>query len=268
MNKKAIYGVLIAVLLPFIGYLAVRGYSERAVAMPRHYIFDSVVTVTKSGKEHTDTVWHKLPDFTMTNQLGQKVTWNDLNGKIVVANFFFTHCPTICPGMTLNIKKLQQGIKSSDEVGNREANFVQFLSFSIDPERDSVTQLKKWQDKFQLNPQNWWLLTGDRKAIYDLSINDMKLMAQDGGPIDSNFLHTDYAVLIDKNRNIRGYYHTLDTTELVKLTRDIIYLSLEKDPKNKSVLAGNLELIMIVFVVAALGLVILFNVLKKENRRV
>ena len=89
MNKKAIYGVLIAVLLPLIGYLAVRGYSERAVAMPRHYIFDSVVTVTKSGKEHTDTVWHKLPDFTMTNQLGQKITWNDLNGKIVVANFFF-----------------------------------------------------------------------------------------------------------------------------------------------------------------------------------
>lgn len=268
MNKKAIYGILIAILLPMIGYLAVKGYSEKAVAMPRHYIFDSVVTVTKGGKEHIDTIWHKLPDITMTNQLGQKFTWDEVKGKVVVANFFFTHCPTICPNMTLNIKRLQNGIKSSDEVGNREANFVQFLSFTIDPERDSVPQLKKWQDRFQINPQNWWLLTGDRKTIYDMSINDMKLMAQNGGPVDSNFLHTDYLVLIDKNRNIRGYYHSLDTMELAKLTRDIIFLSLEKDANSKGPLAGNLELIMIVFIIAAIGIVILFNYLKKENKRV
>jgi protein SCO1/2 len=84
--------------------------------------------------------------------------------KIIVANFFFTHCTTICPGMTMNIKKMQESIKKSEKVGDRTADFVQFLSFSVDPDRDSVVALKKWADRFQVNPDNWWLLTGDKKT--------------------------------------------------------------------------------------------------------
>lgn len=267
MNKKAVYGILIAVLLPLAGYFALKNATDGAVLMPRHYIPDSVVTKTEKGKRYNDTIWHQLPEFNFTNQLGNKVSWQDLEGKIVVADFFFTHCPTICPGMTNNMKELQKGIKSSEKVGNRDADFIHFLSFSIDPERDSVAQLKRWADRFQIDPQNWWLLTGDRKAIYDLSINHMKLLAQDGGPVDSNFLHTDFFVLIDKHRNIRGYYHGLDTNALSRLSEDIILLTLEKDPKRKFFLAGKLELIAIVFVIAAIGIVLLVKVLKRENKR-
>src|SRR5438046_1327131 len=101
MSKKAIYGILIAVLLPLVSYLILKKYSDHAVAMPRHYIYDSVVSGTKNGKEFSDTVWHRLPDFSLTNQLGQQVSWKDIQrevddrkeGKIVVADFFFTHCP-------------------------------------------------------------------------------------------------------------------------------------------------------------------------------
>ena len=95
----------------------------------------------------------------------------------------------------------------------------------------------------------------------------MKLLAQDGGPVDSNFLHTDFFVLIDKNRNIRGYYHGLDTNALSRLSEDLVLLSLEKDPKRKFFLAGKLELIAIVFVVAAVGIVILMKVLKREDKK-
>lgn len=267
MNKKAVYGILLAVLLPLIGYFALKHATDGAVLMPRHYIPDSVVTRTKSGKQYSDTVWHTLPDFHFTNQLGDTVSWKNMDGKIVVADFFFTHCPSICPGMMQNMKTLQDGIKSSDKVGNRDADFIQFLSFSIDPERDSVAQLKKWADRFQVDPQNWLLLTGDRKAIYNFSINDLKLLAQDGGPVDSNFLHTDFFVLIDKYRHIRGYYHGLDTTSLSRLSEDIVLLSLEKDPKKKSFLAGNLELIAIVFTIVAIGIIVLVSVLKKENKK-
>ena len=168
--------------------------------------------------------------------------------------------------MTLNMKKLQVGIKNNQRSGDREADFIHFLSFSIDPERDSVKQLKKWADRFQLDPQNWWLLTGNRNEIYDLSINHMKLMVQDGGPVDSNFLHTDYFVLIDRNRNIRGYYHGLDTAALAKLSEDIVLLTLEKDPQKKSFLAGKLELLAIVFVITAIGIVILISILKKQRK--
>jgi protein SCO1/2 len=266
MNKQAVYGILIAIFLPLTGYFILKRASDRDVVLPRHFIYDSIITQTKNGKEYTDTIWHQVPGFSFTNQLGQKVSLNDLKGKIIVADFFFTHCPTICPATTLDMKKLQDAVKSNEKVGNREADFVQFLSFSIDPERDSVPQLKKWADHYQINPQNWWLLTGDKKQIYDLSINHLKLMAQDGGPADSNFQHTDFFVLIDKDHNIRGYYHALDSIRLSELSRDLIYLYLAKDPHKKFFLEGRLEFIAIVLIIAAIGLLLLFTFLKKEKR--
>src|SRR5437868_11728743 len=104
--------------------------------------------------------------------------------------------------MTMNMKRLQDGIKSAVEAGDTITDFVQFLSFSIDPERDSVAALKKWADRFQIDPSNWWLLTGDKQTIYDLSLKHMDLAVQDPG-IDSSFPHTDIFVLIDKNGVVR-----------------------------------------------------------------
>lgn len=267
MNKKAVYGILLAMLLPLLGYFILKSASERNVIMPRHYYPDSVAVRTKGGKKYHDTIWHKLPDINFTNHLGRNVSWKDMEGKIVVADFFFTHCPTICPPMTRNMKELQRGVHNHEKVGTREPNFIQFLSISIDPERDSVPNLKRWADRFQVDPSNWWLVTGDRKEIYDLSINHMKLLAQEGGNIDSNFLHTDYFVLIDKNRIVRGYYHGLDTSELSRLSRDIILLALEKDPNRKSFFAGKLELLGVVFLLAALGIIILISILNKDRKK-
>ena len=267
MNKTAILGILLAMLLPLAGYFILKYTSERDVIMPRHYYPDSVVVKTKSGKQYNDTIWHKLPEINLTNQLGKKIGWKDMEGKIAVANFFFTHCPTICPPMTRNMKELQMGVHNHEKVGTREPNFIQFLSISIDPERDSVPNLKKWADRFQVDPSNWWLLTGKRDEIYDLSINHMKLLAQDGAHIDSNFLHTDYFVLIDKYRIVRGYYHGLDTSELSRLSRDIILLALEKDPNRKSFFAGKLELLGVVFLLTALGVIILISIFKKDRKK-
>ena len=273
MNRKALLGLALALLVPIAAYLIMKDKSREVTAMPPHYFPDSVIAYTKNGKDYYDTVWHKIPDFNLTNQLGEEVTWKEVEGKVVVANFFFTHCPTICPPMTLNMKRMRDAIKSAAKVGNREAKFLHFISFSIDPERDSVEKLKEWADRFQINPQNWWLLTGDRKQIYDLSINHFKLTALDGEHIDSQFVHTDFFVLIDKKRNVRGYYHSLkedgrtaDTASLSRLARDVIYLSLEKDPNKKSVFAGKLELILVVFVLLLLGLVLFFTYLKKEKK--
>ncbi|MGE5520968.1 MAG: SCO family protein [Candidatus Dadabacteria bacterium] len=277
MNKKALYGILIVLVLPLASYFLLKSSTDLATATPRHYIPDSTIVVTKKGKEYVDTIWHKVADFSLKDHLGRTVSWKDMEGKVIVADFFFTHCPTICPTLTELMRDLQIGIKSSDKAGNRDANFVQFLSFSIDPERDSVAALKKWADRFQVNPQNWLLLTGDKKQIYDLSVKEMKVPAEDGGVIDSNFIHTDVFVLLDKYKNIRGYYHSLitdpktgawrpDTVSLAKLQKDIIFLSLEKDPHRKFFLADQLDLIVIVFGVAILGLFFLFMFLKKEKQ--
>jgi protein SCO1 len=264
MNKSAIIAICIALLLPLTGYFLMKGLSNKNIHPPRHFIYDTVINKTEKGKRITDTVWHKVPDYTFTNQLGRPVTWNDMEGKVIVADFFFTHCPTICPALTRNMKQLQETVRNNERVGDREPDFIQFLSFSVDPERDSVAALKKWADRFQVNPVNWWLLTGSKKDIYEMSIDHLKLGLVDGDGIDTNFLHTDYFVLIDKNRHIRGYYHGLDTASLYRLSQDIIFLNLEKDPNRKSFFAGKLEIMAVAMLTAILGAFLLVYFLKKS----
>ncbi len=140
MNKSAVYGLLIALILPLTGYFIVKGLSKNALILPRHYIYDSVINKVEKGKQISDTGWHKIPDFSLTNQLGKEVGWNDMAGKVVVADFFFTNCPTICPRMTINMKRLQDGITNAKKVGNTQPDFIQFISFSVDPERDSESK--------------------------------------------------------------------------------------------------------------------------------
>ena len=256
MNTKALYAVMLALLLPLVSYFIVKRFSESAVAMPPHYFPDSVIVKTKSGKQVTDTVWHRLADFSLVNQSGETISWKDMKGKIVVADFFFTHCPTICPGLTRNMKRLQESITNAQRVGDKTNESIHFLSFSIDPERDSVERLKYWADRFQINPDQWWLLSGNKKTIYDLAINEMKIPVEDGQGIDTSFMHTDHFVLIDSNRYVRGFYHGLDSASLAKLSKDIVLLTLEKDPKEKNFLAGKLQLLAVILLLtgAAVGL--------------
>lgn len=266
VNKKARYALLIALVVPVLCYFVVKAFSDKAIIMPRHYLPDSTYTKEVKGKIVTDTAWHKLRDFSLTNQQGQKVSWDELKGKVVVADFFFTHCPTICPRLTTNMRSLQQSINNAQRVGDKTPDFLHFISFSIDPERDSVPRLKQWADRFQVNPEQWWLLTGDKKEIYDMAINEMKIGVVDGQGVDTNFIHTDHFVLIDSNRHVRGYYRGLDTSSLKQLSSDIIFLTMEKDPNRKFFLAGKLELILIVFVVAIAGVLLLLYFIRKKEK--
>src|SRR5688572_2265508 len=205
---------MLAALLPLVSYFIVKRYSEDAITMPRHYFADDIVVDTVRGKLTTDTIWHRVADFNLVNQLGDSISWQDMKGKIVIADFFFTRCPTICPAMTLNMKRLQESIHNGKRVGDRTNQLVHFLSFSVDPDRDSVPRLKAWADRFQVNPEQWWLLSGNKKTIYDLAINEIKLGVVDGNGVDTSFIHSDRFVLIDSNRHVRGFYNGLDSISL------------------------------------------------------
>lgn len=256
---------MLAILLPLTSYFIVKKYSESAIIMPGHYFSDSVIVTTKNGKQYTDTVWHSLSDFSLINQLGDTVSWKDLQGKIIIADFFFTHCPTICPLLTRNMKRLQESITNAQRVGDKTNQSIHFLSFSIDPERDSVDRLKYWANRFQINPDQWWLLTGNKKTIYDLIIHEMRVPAEDGEGVDTSFVHTDHFVLIDSNRYVRGFYHGLDSTDLAKLSEDIVLLTMEKSPKEKSFFSGKLELIAIVFLITLAGLGLFLFFIRKKS---
>lgn len=234
MNKKALMALCLAFLIPVLCYYAVKWTSEDAIIMPRRYYSDSVVTRETDGKTTSDTVWHKTANITLVNQLGDTVSLYDIKDKVIVADFFFTRCPNICPALTRNMARLQQSFSHYNE-GRRiiDSSIVNFLSFSIDPERDSVKALKNYADRFSVDPGNWWMLTGPKKTIYDFALNELKLGVVDGDAVDSSFMHSQKMVLLDKDYVVRGYYDGLDTLALRNLARDVALLMLEKDKSVK-----------------------------------
>jgi protein SCO1 len=268
MNKTALYGLLIGVFIPVMAYFIMKFIPTNE--MPHRLFVENIETKVQNGKQVTDTVWQKVPDFELTNQLGKKVSWKDLEGKIVVANFFFTRCPVICPKMTKNMKRLQDAVKKNVRAGPKDADFVHFISFTVDPLHDSVAELKKYADRFQINPQNWWLLTGDKKQIYDLALHGMK-MGINETEVDTAFIHPQQFVLIDKERVIRSrkdalgnvdLYNGLDSNDVKNIAEDLVLLTLEKQKNRKFFLADKLPLIGVVMGIAVLavtGMLVFFK---------
>lgn len=234
MSKKALLAIIVALGIPLTCYLIINALSEKAVVMPRRLLLDSVAVKTVDGRTTTDSIWHKTANVRLVNQIGDSVSLYDIQNKIIVADFFFTRCPSVCPQMTRNMERLQQSFSHYNE-GRKviDSSIVQFFSFSIDPERDSAAALKAYADKFGVNPDNWWLLTGNKKTIYDFALNELKLGLQDGEGVDTSFIHSQKFVLLDKDYVVRGYYDGLDTTALSALARDVGLLMLEKDKRKK-----------------------------------
>lgn len=218
----------VAVLFPLACYLVVSSLSKGAVNMPKRYFYDTVVSVTTDGKTTMDTVWHKVKDVKLINQFGKEVSLNDsdFKGKIIIADFFFTSCPSICPTLTRSMKRIQDDFNKTDTI-------LRFVSFTVDPKRDSAARLKAYGDRFGINHDTWWMLTGEKEKIYDLALHEFKAnIAQEEG-VDTNFIHTDKLFLLDKDRVVRGWYSGLDSTHLDRLMNDVVLLMMERDKKKK-----------------------------------
>lgn len=234
MSKRSLITLGCVILIPLACYFVIKYASEARVVMPRRFYMDTVITKTVDGKTTTDTVWHKTANVQLFNQLGDSVSLYDIKNRIIVADFFFTRCPSICPTLTRNMAKMQKSF-SSFRNGRKviDSSIVRFISFTVDPERDSVGALKNYADRYGVNHDTWWMLTGPKKTIYDFAFNELKIGNIDGEGVDTSFLHTDRFILLDKDYVVRGYYSGLDTAALLKLSEDIGLLMLEKDKKKK-----------------------------------
>ena len=258
MNKKAILSLLLAILLPLTGYWMVKYYSKDAVHLPHRYFYDSVVVKENNGKVSSDTVWHKVKNISFTNQLGKQVSLDDIKGKIIVLDFFFSRCPSICPGLAKNMKRLQDSFVKNDSI-------VQFISISVDPEHDSVPQLRKFADRFNVNHDTWWFVTGNKKEIYDFALQEIKASVADSD-VDTAFIHTENFFLLDSNRVVRGWYNGFDTVKLSQLARDIPTLMLERDKKSPSILREFIPYLPVIFI--GIGMVILLmNILARIKNK-
>lgn len=226
MKKTTLLALLMVTLLPIASYLYVSSLSKDAIKMPRRYFYDTVVVKMEKGKKVNDTVWHKVRPFKLKNQFGKEVGLEDWGGKIIIADFFFTSCPSICPKLTRNMKKLQTAFKKTDSL-------VRFVSFTVDPVRDTVQALKAYGDKFGIDHDTWFMLTGDRNELYDIALNEFKASIASNGNIDTGFIHTDRFFLLDRDRVVRGWYNGLDSANLDKLIKDVVLLNMERDKKKK-----------------------------------
>lgn len=267
MSQKALLALCVALILPVASYFLVKGISQDTLHMPKHFYPEDTKDTLINGKLHSDTIWHQVANFELTNQLGQKVRMEDMRGKIVIANYFFTRCPSICPGLTRNMKTIQDGLKLRDITKRIDTTFVQLLSFSVDPERDSVPVLKAYADRYGVNHDVWWMLTGPKKTIYDYALNELKLGLQDGGQVDSAFIHTEKFIMIDKRGVIRGYYNGLDNASLSKLAEDLTLLMLEKDKGEKSPILAKLLGLWPVYLIAIVLLALFLRFTRKPNKQ-
>ena len=187
-------------------------FTSRVNELP-HYNEESFTPkwITSSSSKLND--FHKIPNFNLVNQNGEKITQKVFENKIYVADFFFTTCPGICPMMTKNMHLIQEVFKNDND--------VLLLSHSVTPSKDSVPQLKKYALENTIG-KNWHLVTGSKKEIYDLGRKWYFVEENLGEPKGlDDFLHTENFILVDKNKHIRGIYNGLSINAVKQLIADI-----------------------------------------------
>ena len=156
--------------------------------------------------------YHKISDFKLTNQNGKEITQANYKDKIYVADFFFTTCQDICPVMTKNMYQLQEELKNDNE--------ILLLSHTVIPEVDTVEQLKEYAIENKVDDSKWNLVTGDKKQIYELARKSY-LAVEDSNFNEFDMIHTENFMLIDKEKQIRGFYDGTNSEEINRLFKDI-----------------------------------------------
>tara|TARA_B100000678_G_scaffold231884_1_gene200674 strand:- start:465 stop:1136 length:672 start_codon:yes stop_codon:yes gene_type:complete len=156
--------------------------------------------------------YHKISDFILTNQNGKEITQADYKDKIYVADFFFTTCQDICPVMTKNMYELQEELKNDNE--------ILLLSHTVIPEVDTVKRLKEYAIENNVDDSKWNLVTGDKKQIYELARKSY-LAVEDSNFNEFDMIHTENFMLIDKEKQIRGFYDGTNSEEINRLLKDI-----------------------------------------------
>lgn len=167
---------------------------------------------------------HRVDTFTFINQDGKVITQDAVKGKIYVAEYFFTTCKGICPKMNDNMYKIYEAYR-----GNKD---VMFLSHTVDPETDTVEQMKTYSRKYEADPAQWMFLTGDKKRLYDMARESYLISAKDtidAVTIEEDFIHAPYFVLVDWNGILRGRpYDGTRKPDVDSLIQDIRILLDEK----------------------------------------
>lgn len=219
MKKGFKIGILLLLIaVPIFLVIILHVFGENKYSIP-HFFPVSVKTKVVDGKSVSDTVFHTIPNFQLTDQDSTLFTQNQLKGKAYVADFFFTTCGTICPKMTHQLTRVQERYKDSKD--------FKIVSVTVDPETDTPSVLKQYAKEYKAIPGFWYFLTGDEDYIYRMAKVDFMLNAIENNTLEDDFVHSDKLVLVDKDRHIRGFYDGTNPAEVDRLMVEIDILLLE-----------------------------------------
>jgi len=164
--------------------------------------------------------YHTIADFSFVNQNGKTITQKEYEGKIYVADFFFTTCGSICPKMTTNLVEVQKAFLNNPK--------VMILSHSVLPDVDDVAKLKAYAINNGVNDKKWNLVTGDKAAIYRMARKSYLAVKQGKADELYDMVHTENFVLVDTKRRVRGFYDGTKKEEIQRLIADINWLCDDK----------------------------------------
>lgn len=166
-----------------------------------------------------DTIYHKIPDFSFTDQDGNTITNATFKDKIYVVDFFFTSCPSICPTVTRQMLRIYEEFAEEDR--------VKLLAHTIDVRHDSVPVLKKYADKIHVSSDKWHFVTGDEEEIYKMA-DDYFIAAQKDPDAPGGFDHSGRIILVDQNRHVRAFCEGTDPDDVTEFFKDVQKLLDEK----------------------------------------
>ncbi|GGH13398.1 SCO family protein [Pedobacter zeae] len=200
--------------------LAIMIFSCRESEQRLPLIPDGVKQTMVNGKPVIDTAYKTIPDFSFLNQDSITVTNKDFDGKIYVADFFFTSCPTICPIMHRNLLKVYEKYKGNPD--------VMLLSHTIDYRYDIPSRLKAYRSKLGADGKQWQFVWGIKDIVYRLAEKDYLVSVNEDKASPGGYVHQGYLVLIDKHRRVRGAYDGTQTDQVDQLMKDMDILLKEK----------------------------------------
>lgn len=218
-------GIAAFVLGLFVFFSPWLGLAKHRFSHLPYYGHKETIVVERDGKPVIDTIYAQVPSFNFVDQFGRDFTDRDVKGKILVVDFFFTRCGTICPKMSVQMQQLQ--LKLDDSAFKD----VLFLSHTVDPEHDTPEVLREYARKLQADSARWKFLTGDKADLYLQGSEGYLLAAREDVMAEGGFLHSEKFVLVDKDRHIRGYYDGTTMEGMNAVAADIKMLLKEEKIK-------------------------------------
>ncbi len=215
-------GISAFVLSLFVFFSPKLGLVNHAFTYLPYYGPKEPILVERDGKQVVDTVYAVIPPFSFIDRYGKPFTDKDVEGRIIIADFFFTRCTTICPRMSVNMQQLQ--LMLNDDAFKD----VVFLSHTVDPEHDTPEVLDAYAKRLKADPSRWKFLTGNAVDIYRLGNTGYLLSALEDSTSAEQFVHDGRFVLVDKERHIRGYYDGTEPEGVNALAADLKMLLKEE----------------------------------------